>query len=244
MVSSIHATFLAMALFGSSGFFFDPCLALENLSEICDEEEPTFICGLLYWFLTSICDDEPEPENVNVTFKIVNNVGDASGCENKTLYYKCRWRIESGLEESTVTSVGPGGVSTLFISAYDRDGNGQADFVAYVCQVGNPNLDQLDGCVTGEGSAEDTLTEGETWTVTVNADGSIDEEFTPAGSRSGPSSAPAEVAQPAKPAAAAESKPRLQPVPDPRFAAEPSSAQGESKSKLQPNPGARVSPRR
>jgi hypothetical protein len=140
------------------------------------------------------------PAGIHITFKLVNN---ASDCEDNTLYYQARWLTGGGEENSGQITVAAGGESTLSITAGDSDEGGEADFVAFDYSVFDP--DPAMGCASGEGSQEDILVDGDTWTITIHADGSFSEEVTHEDAR-------AKATTPAE-----RKRDPLQPIPDPQF---------------------------
>ncbi|MDX1970155.1 MAG: hypothetical protein SFV23_23475 [Planctomycetaceae bacterium] len=115
---------------------------------------------------TSGCKDPGGP--LTVTFRIHNF---ATSCTENTLYYKVRWKTETGEDESLTTAVPPGGVSTFFVPAYDsaNDGDKAADLIAYEYSIFDP--DPVLGCGTAASGFEDILNDGDVLTVTVDADG-------------------------------------------------------------------------
>ncbi len=141
--------------------------------------------------------------DIFLTLKIVNN---NFGCfEGGPTYF--RWTYSTADGESSMTqAVGAGESVTLPITAFDADLDGVADKML----VDYSGSSDLDPNICSSGSLEQGLRNNQTWTLTMNEDGSITESVTTTGNRT-----PATKAAPAP-------APALKPIPDPRFTPRPS----------------------
>lgn len=134
--------------------------------------------------------------DVQVTIKIVNQF---FGCfDGGPTYFRCTYSTTIG-ESATTKAVGAGETTTLSISAHDGNQDGAAD-VLRIDYSGAGDLDP-NYCSSGSLSFDDSLRNGDTWTLTLNADGTLTD--TVARGRTAN-------------AKAASSEP-LKPIPDPRF---------------------------